>query len=143
VRTLKALADVRNACAHRVENLNRDLTSFWLALPAPMKANLLNAFLDIEPDDKSKFKGTQGFAADGKFFRGLIFNLTIFPLISLAETDKRASEREKVLWEATTSGPELEKWLQGSFKMPDGTRIIAIPGNHDIDVGPNVKKPAE
>jgi hypothetical protein len=137
VRTLKAVAEVRNAFAHKVENLKHDLASFWRALNPQMNAHLMDSFLSIK-QTKGKLDFTQAFYADGTFFRGLIFNLTLFPLISLAKTDKKTSEREKGLW-ASSAG--FEKWAQGSFKMATGLTIV--PGNHDIDIVVDLKKPTK
>jgi hypothetical protein len=88
--TLGAIATVRNAFAHRVENLSGSLRDFFLSRTQEQKIDLLTKLVQLEGQDKPKM--TDDLTGHAQLFRLQIFASCMTPIESIASFGLKVDE---------------------------------------------------
>jgi hypothetical protein len=88
--TLGAIASVRNAFAHRVENLSGSLRDFFLSRTQEQKIDLLTKLVQLEGRDKPK--ATEDLTGHAQFFRLQLFACCMKPIESIASFGLKLDE---------------------------------------------------
>jgi hypothetical protein len=120
---LMMLAEVRNAFAHQVVNLNRTLADYIRELPLERKKEIVGHLMG--PHGKKQLKEANIDTADWlpDQFRGAILDLAVLPLITMSLShSRRERDQERAKWESATPSPKA----RFESRFPDASNDLSI-----------------